>query len=397
MRLKAFIGLALPASLVAGALLATIITMYPQQIFREEIRPYVNLPPLPATTPAISGQKLPHAALGLNVWLFEQETAPVFNWIQDLKADWVRHQLPWNEIEAVAGHYDWQQLDKVVAATRQAGVNLLLNPVHSPAWACGCQVGMPTNPADFANFMSQVATRYRGQVSAYEIWNEANLAQEAGKPLNAGRYVELLKAGYRAIKAADPQALVVFGGLTPTGVKNVNVAWDEVDFLQQIYAYHNGEVRNYFDVLGAHPGNTLNPPDTLWPALPGPGPRWLNHPSFYFRRIEQVRQVMVAAGDQRKQIWLTEFGWASAAQPAPGFEFAAQVSEEQQAQYLERAFDMSRENYPWIGVMFVFQLNFALPSVTPDPQDERIAWGIIRRDGSKRPAYFALQAYARKP
>src|SRR5690348_12902575 len=98
MRLKAFLGLALPASLVAGALLATIITLYPQQIFREEIRPYVNLPPLPTTAPPASALNLPHAALGLNVWLFEQETAPVFNWVQDLKAGWVRHQLPWNEI-----------------------------------------------------------------------------------------------------------------------------------------------------------------------------------------------------------------------------------------------------------------------------------------------------------
>jgi len=38
----------------------------------------------------------------------------------------------------------------------------------------------------------------------------------------------------------------------------------------------------------------------------------------------------------------------------------------------------------------------ALPNVATDPNDERIAWGIIRRDGSKRPSYFAVQDYAKE-
>ena len=57
---------------------------------------------------------------------------------------------------------------------------------------------------------------------------------------------------------------------------------------------------------------------------------------------------------------------------------------------------MSRDQYPWMGPMFLFQLNMALPNVATDPADERIAWGILRRDGSKRPSYFAVQQYAKE-
>jgi hypothetical protein len=105
---------------------------------------------------------------------------------------------------------------------------------------------------------------------------------------------------------------------------------------------------------------------------------------------------MVENGDAGKQMWLTEFGWASTEQPAPGFEYAAQNSEQEQADYIAKAFRMGRDNYPWMGPMLLFQLNFGLPNVAPEPTDERIAWGILRRDGTKRPAYFAVQQYAKE-
>jgi hypothetical protein len=105
---------------------------------------------------------------------------------------------------------------------------------------------------------------------------------------------------------------------------------------------------------------------------------------------------MLENGDAQKQMWLTEFGWSSTTTPAPGFEYAAQTSEQEQAQYIGQAFRMGRDNYPWMGPMLLFQLNMALPNISTDPNDERIAWGIIRRDGSKRPSYDAVKAYAKE-
>jgi polysaccharide biosynthesis protein PslG len=190
--------------------------------------------------------------------------------------------------------------------------------------------------------------------------------------------------------------VIITAALTPTGVDNPEIAVDDVTFLRRLYAYNGGELKGYFDVLGAHPGSNANPPDTMYPENPGPGPGWNNHPSFYFRRIEQLRQVMLENGDAQKQMWLTEFGWASTNKPAAGFEYAAQTTEQEQADYIGRAFRMGRDQYPWMGPMALFQLNLALPHISTDPNDERIAWGLIRRDGTKRPAFTAVQQYAKE-
>jgi hypothetical protein len=236
--------------------------------------------------------------------------------------------------------------------------------------------------------MQFLADRYRGRVQAWEIWNEQNLASNSGGNVDIPRYVKLLKAGYQGVKAGDPNAIVLFGALTPTGVDIPDLAIDDVLYLQRIYAYNNGEVRNYFDALGAHPGSNNNPPDTLWPDNPGPGPGWQDDESFYFRRIEQVRQVMVDNGDAAKQIWLTEFGWTTANQ-APGYEYGAQNSEQDQANNLVRAYEIGKQNWPWIGPMFVWNLNYSI--ITP-PFDEKYPWAVLYDDWSPRPSYNALKA-----
>jgi len=238
-----------------------------------------------------------------------------------------------------------------------------------------------------------VAQRYKGKVAGYQIWNEPNFAHETGPHASTSHYAAMLKGGYTSVKAVDPQAIVISGALTPTGVNDPFLAVDDVAFLNRLYAYNSGELKGYFDVLGVHPGSNANPPENMWPEKPGPGPGWTTHGSFYFRRVEQLRQVMVENGDAQKQIWLTEFGWASTDKAAHNFEYAEQVSEEKQAQYLATALRMGRDEYPWMGPMLVFGLNFSLPNVATDPGDERIAWCLLRRDGSKRPSFFALRDY----
>jgi len=346
----------------------------------------------PEHYPLLSG---PHAAPGLNVWIYEHDPQPVVGWLSDLGVKYAEHQLSWNFVEPEQGVFNWPLLDNGIDALNQAGIKVVLNPVHAPDWAQDSQ-GQLRDPADLEQFMKVVAARYKGKVIGYHIWNEPNLQREVGKYVISARYAELLKAGYRGVKASDPTAVVISAALTPTGVNDPEVAVDDVIFLRRLYAYNGGELKGYFDVLGAHPGSNANPPDTLYPDNPAPGPGWNDDTSFYFRRVEQLRQVMLENGDAQKQMWLTEFGWASTPNPAPGYEYAAQNSEEQQAQYIGDAFRLARDQYPWMGPMFLFQLNMALPEVSTDPNDERIAWGIIRRDGSKRPAYFAVQDYAKE-
>jgi polysaccharide biosynthesis protein PslG len=345
--------------------------------------------------PLLSG---PHAAPGVNVWIYDQNPQPVVTWVNELGSKWALHQFSWYQIEFEKGKYRWDKTDRAVEEMNRAGINVILHAVHSPPWMWGGadKVTYPSDVKEFGRFMRAAAERYKGKVAAFQIWNEPNLAIEAGKYVVAARYAALLKEGYTAVKSVDPNYVVISAPLTPTGVNDPYKAVDDVIFLRRLYAYNGGELKGYFDVLGAHPGSNANPPEKLAPGDPGPGPGWNTHPSFYFRRIEQLRQVMMENGDARKQLWLTEFGWASTQNPAPGFEYAAQNTEQEQADYIGRAFRMGRDKYSWMGPMLVFQLNFALPNVTENPNDERVAWGLVRRDGSKRPSFLAFQEYARE-
>jgi len=88
-----------------------------------------------------------------------------------------------------------------------------------PSWETpGSGNRPPTNPSDFGSFLGALASHAKGQVWAYEIWNEPNLSSEWGnQPPNPAAYVALLQAAYPAIKAADPAAFVITAGLVTTG------------------------------------------------------------------------------------------------------------------------------------------------------------------------------------
>jgi hypothetical protein len=101
---------------------------------------------------------------------------------------------------------------------------------------------------------------------------------------------------------------------------------------------------------------------------------------------------MVEFGDGHKQLWFTEFGWATSAPDPPpaGYEYAADNSLTDQANYLVRAYAIAKEK-GYIGPMFVWNLNYA-PIAEPDDRYAKRAFSILNRDWSARPAYSALVA-----
>jgi hypothetical protein len=54
------------------------------------------------------------------------------------------------------------------------------------------------------------ADRYKGKISAYEVWNEPN-GITFWNPVDPVAYTRMLQTGYTAIKAADPSATVIGG------------------------------------------------------------------------------------------------------------------------------------------------------------------------------------------
>lgn len=317
--------------------------------------------------------------------------------------DWIRQQVEWKDTEVIDRTFGFQELDKVVETVASKNLKLLLSVVKSPDWATGRpgDHGLPQNPEDYGRFVEEIVKRYKGKVHAIEVWNEQNLAVENGGrvvPEDAGRYVELLKVAYRRIKAVDPTVVVVAGALSSSGENNPERAVDDLTYYKEMFTYNNGEIRDYMDAQGFHPATTLNPPDALYPTEPGPGcaknpPEWCEDPTHYFRHIENVRRVMEEHGLGDKQIWITEMGWATQ-NNTPGYEYGNQVSLEQQADYLEGALFRILHDYKYVGVAFIWNLNFAVTwGQAGNPLHEQASFGLLNPDWSPRPSFTRVQGF----
>lgn len=273
------------------------------------------------------------------------------------------------------------QFDGPVAELAAIGVKPVFVVAGDPA-------NPPTTPAAIAQytaFIAQAAAHFKGQVAGWEIWNEEDAPKWwAGMPAldedhpnrDASQYVPLLKAAYQAVKAADPSAPVVLGGLTGNDYK----------FVQSVY--DNGGSGS-FDVVATHTdtGCAISSPYGYFrDAAGGPISQWS------FLGYRAVHDVMDAHGDGAKQIWLTEFGWdACQGMPSPnGYEYCSLTSEQQQAANIVRAFQIGRDSWPWMGVMILWNLNYqSIPGIAPG--DEKYAWAVLRPDFSSRPAYDAIK------
>ena len=318
--------------------------------------------------------------------------------------DWVRQQIHWKDIEASPGIYYWDEVDKIIEDTAGFNVKLMISIVQAPDFY-EPNHGMPTDPKPFGNLVTNMIERYGGLITAVEVWNEPNLAIENGGRVDdqsVANYAEMLMEAYRRIKTARPYTYVIAAAPSSTGVNDVNLAMDDEKFLKSLYAYKGGIIKDYFDAQGVHPGAAANPPDTLWPDKPGNPVGWNDHSSHYFRHIEQIRKIMVDAGLADKQIWLTEYGWATQ-NNTPGYEYGNTVSLENQAQFTVDATNMVYQKYrdetgrSWIGVMFLWNLNFAvLWGESGSPLHEQASFGILNPDWSPRPTFIALQGLYQK-
>jgi polysaccharide biosynthesis protein PslG len=273
-------------------------------------------------------------------------------------------------------------------ATTNAKV--LLSVQHAPTFYRSATSGLfPSDPATYRTFMQALATRYKGKVTAYEIWNEENLSREAGfGNVDPSHYLPILAAGSTGVRAGDPAAMVLLGAPSPTGANNPGDTIDDVLYLNQLYALNGGEAKKYYDGLSAHPSGFSNPPDcVLQVPSCSLSNAWDTDMSFFaFPRVAQYRDVMVKNGEANKKIWFTEFGYCSAADPPPGYEYCKYLTAQNQADFLVQAVSKAR-SLDYIGGMMVWNLNFQL--AVPET-DEKWGFGVLRDDWTPRPAYFAL-------
>lgn len=341
----------------------------------------------------LRGHSRPGLGYGIQVHAIDA-TEYTVSLVKDLGLGWIKQQVRWEHVERSQGSYQWGDPDRVTDAAAQAGLKVLFSIVAAPSWARPGKAGYgpPDNPQDLARFMAAMAARYRGRVGAYEIWNEQNLQREwDGVPLSAADYVTLLAAVYPAIKAADPNAIVVSGAMAPTGINDGVHAIDDRVYLQAMYEAGLGAA---CDAVGSHPYGFANPPEVYYTGGDyDPTRGWDDHPSFFFRNtLQDYHGIMDAYSDGDKRIWATEFGWPTVegmgVPPSPGYEYATDVSEAQQADYIAGAYRWAAE-WGHAGTLVLWNLNM-WPLV--GAESEMAKFSILRGDWSPRPAYTAIRA-----
>jgi hypothetical protein len=309
--------------------------------------------------------------------------------VEEMDFNWIKQSFAWRDIESIEkGKYDWWRPDKIVDAAEEADLNLLIRIDRQPFWSQEPGADLKENipPADFddfGDFCGILAERYQGRIDAYQVWNEPNLSREWGdRPPDPAEYTELLRVCYQAIKEADPDAVVISAGLAPTGT-GLPQAIPDMDFLQGMY---DAGAADYFDVLGLNAPGYKAPPETS-PEEGESNPEYGGGRWFVFRHVEDMREIMVANGDEAKQAAILELGWTTD-EVHPEYTWHA-VTEEEQADYLVRAYTYAAENWrPWMGLMVAIYI--ADSDWTPET-DEQWWWAITLPDGTPRPAYFALR------
>jgi hypothetical protein len=269
----------------------------------------------------------------------------------------VRMAFRWYMIEPTNDQWVFTYHDPIVAKLRAKGIEILGLLQHTPAWAVGgnpAGTSPPVNDADWQDFVSRVVTHYRGQVAAWEVWNEENLVAFFTPQPDPVRYVQMLKVATTAIRSADPSALVVLGGLAGNGQ----------DFLPPIYA--NGG-KDYFDVVAIHPYKhpVTEGLDTL---------RWA---------VGITHDLMAANGDATKPLWFTEIGWTVGPDSSPP------ITEADQANWVTTVYNARSS----LGADRIYW--YELHELYTPPYDE--GWGLIRHDLSLRPSYYAYQALTSRP
>lgn len=352
----------------------------------------------PAQSPPTAGP-----LLGMNVFLEKEpdrdNVVRSVRMLREAGVSMVRQTFSWAEIEPAPGVFidpksgqsSWTKYDFIVEQLQASGIGILARIDTIPRWARS-----PTDdfqrwdkapPQDFnnyANFAGVLVGRYLNKIGQIQVWNEPNLQGEwGGRPIDPAQYGLLLKFTYERVKQTNPNVLVVTAGLAQTierGPENLN----ELDFIRGLYESGAGK---YFDVLsvmayglGASPYDRRVSPDRT-----------------NFSRLQLARDLMVEYGDGAKPIWVSEFGWLSlpAAWTGARGSWGSSVSENTQARYMVEGLDRARNEWPWVGAVFVWAFRWVEPT-TDRPNDPSRYFQVVDHDFTPRPAFVALSEWSAK-
>jgi len=299
---------------------------------------------------------------------------------KDLNLGWERILFYWSELQRNGPDDAWNIYhvpDGWLDNARKAGRQVVGVLENTPAWATDGtpNIGVPRGlylPIDdaqnlWAGFVRKTVQRYTGIVDHWVIWNEPDIQAPADGLQFEGTiadYYRLVKVAYLVAKQENPNAVIHLAGLT----YHHDVVYKRVPYLQRFIneAKRDATARAnhyYFDVATLH--------------------LYFNADSIY--DITQTMTQLLRRNGLRQPIWINEFNAPPSNDPLNPWTAPLFITElDQQADFIVQASALGlAAGAERIGVYKLVDFP-AYPEGFP-------AYGLIRADGTHRPAYEALK------
>lgn len=272
-----------------------------------------------------------------------------------------RFLVDWRSAEPQRDVYDLRMPDQVYRALVARGIRPVLLLAWAPNWSWNRLVvcNHPSchfppsraNDHEWREFVALMARRYP-KAAGIEIWNEPNETTGWNPAPDVGRYVELLRQAYRAVKEVDPSMPVISGGLSHRKQSDAGGLAIE-EFFERLF---EAGAADYMDGVGMHPYAPVDGLDRLTEPL------------------ELIRELR----PRDLPIWVTEVGVSTTPGPITG-------TEQEQADAVATAYRVFRDQPDVAGVLI-----HTLIDPYDDPAIPNAGFGVLRGDLSEKPAYCTL-------
>jgi hypothetical protein len=355
---------------------------------------------LACVIPGVAQARVPKVFFGITQGGTVQQ--PDYQKMQDTKVRTMRISVNWKQVEPQPGDFRWGNganagnVDNRVAILAQHGITPLMSMYGAPQWATGStnQAVPPLKGSAlqaWKTFLKKAVQRYKKggvfwrdnptipekPVNSWQIWNEPNLAKYFAKPGNAfpadpvphaaKAYAKFVKASDKAVGGADKHAKVILAGLSGNAKSR---ATDPHKFIKKFLKVK--KVTKHFNAAALHP--------------------YASSIRDYKNRVSKFRKALNRGGAKKKPIWLTEVGWGSASN---GQRLNKGIAG--QAKLLRKSFKLTLKNRKkWkIGRLFWFDWRDPAPGA-PVGCSFCPSAGLLRHDGSAKPAYNNFKRFAKK-
>lgn len=251
----------------------------------------------------------------------------------DTHFDWLAVTLRWNTLQTDAAYS--ARLDQVMAFAARNSLAVMISLTQPPTAAL---TATGPDPAQTAALLTALSKRYGSPFAAVELFPGANTRAGWGANPDPNAYAQFYNQVQSQLQSAALPLLLVGCGLQPLSGLSTSGDLHDLEFLSRVY-----QAGAYPPVISVLLNNVTGDPL----AAPGSGQPVLRH-------YEEIRQVMVSAGQEKALLWITAFRAPSGTISSSVVNSA--VENEQQNVLLYQMMAQMRSQL-YIGVAFYESLN----------------------------------------